>query len=153
MTGREKIVVYTLLGLYGLWYGVLRGVNAVKVVFENLSLVSINEGSLTFNLSILIHNPLWVDVVVNDIVGDIAIMNIPCAVVNYPVNQRLYGGKTSRLQVNFDVFLADLGDALYQNIMTGDIETLIMNFNGYVTIKGVRIPIDKEFTIKEIIRR
>ena len=149
MTTVQKIG-WGLLGIAALWYGVLRGVDAVKVTFERLRVLSVNVGSITFNLSVLVHNPLLIDVLVNDIVGEVSLMNIPCAMVNYPVNQRLHAGKTSRLQVNFDVFSKELGEALFANIQTGNINTLLMRFDGYITVKGIQIPINREFTFNDI---
>lgn len=146
-----KTLGWILVGGAALWWGVLRGIDAIKIKFEKIRLVGITSTSMTMNLSVLVKNPLFVDVLVNDIVGDVYLMGEKCAVVNYPINQRLRGGKTSRLQVYIEVLGQQVGQALWANIQTGNINTLLMRFDGYVTVRGMRIPIDRQFTLGEIL--
>ncbi|MCM1069933.1 MAG: hypothetical protein NC038_07795 [Paludibacter sp.] len=146
----NKTAGILLLSGGALWYWVLRGVRAIAVKFERLRLFSVNVGSLSFNISVLIHNPLLVTVLVNEIIGDIYIMDVHCAAINYPLNQRIRAMGDSRLQVNFDVFPEQLGQALFSNISTGDIKTLLFRFDGYVKVGGIRIKIDKSFTFTDV---
>lgn len=148
MTNRQTGIL--LVGCAALWYWVLRGVRAIAVKFEGLRVSSVNGGSVSFALSVLIHNPLLISVLVNDIIGDVYIMDIHCATVNYPLNQRIRALGDSRIRVNFDAYPAQLGEALFANIATGDIRTLLFRFNGYVTVGGIRIKVDKSFTFNDV---
>lgn len=139
-----------LLSGAALWYWVLRGVRAVSVKFEKLRITGIADKKVLFNVSALIYNPLLVTVLVNNIVGDIYIMGIPCAKVNYPLNQRIRSRGTSRITVNFEAYTDQLGEALVTNIATGDIRTMLFQFVGYVTAGGINIKIDKSFTFNDL---
>ena len=142
-----------LLTVAGLWYGILRGVNAVKVTLEKIRWGDIKADGIEFSLAVLIHNPLLVSVTIDNIVGDIYIMDIPCAKVNTPIQQTLAGRATSRVWIDFLLESRLLGEALWQNIQSGDVNNLVMRFAGYVTVKGVQIPIDRVFTLSELLER
>lgn len=148
MTNKQAGIL--LVGGAALWYWVLRGVRAIAVKFERLRLYAVNVGSLSFNISVLIHNPLLISVLVNDVIGDIYIMDVHCATVNYPLNQRIGALSDSRIRLNFDAYPAQLGEALFANISTGDIRTMLFRFDGYVTVGGIRIKVDKSFTFNDV---
>lgn len=142
--------VILLGGAALLWYGVLRGVNAIEVKFEKLRIVKFALSAITFQLSLIIYNPLLVSVLVNEIVGDVYIMGIKVATINQPLNQRIYANKASRFNLLFDVYPNELTQALWANIQTGDIHTMLFRFDGYAVVKNIKIPIDREFTFDEI---
>ena len=135
-----------------LWYGLLRGVRAVKVYFDKLRIVGINPGAIEYKITLLVHNPLLVDVLVNDISGNVYIMGVHVATINYPVNQRIRSFATSMFDIQFEAYADKLGEALWANIQTGDPHTLLVTFDGYVTIKGIQIPVKKDFTYDDIFR-
>lgn len=139
-----------LLAGAAVWFFVLRGANAVKVVFESIAIKNIGVGEITLGISLLVRNPLLVDITIKDIVGDVYIMDVPCAKVDYPVNSKLYGVATNRFNINFKVNQAELSEALWENIQTGDVRTLLCRFVGYVEIGKIRIPLDRTFTFNEI---
>ncbi len=133
-----------------LWFGVLRGVRAAKVTFDKLRIVKINLGSIVYRISVFVHNPLLIDILVNDIQGNVYIMNEHVATIDYPVNQRIRGFATTGFDVEFEAFTNQLSNAIAENIMTGDPRTLLVTFDGYIVIRGIKIPIRKEFTYDEI---
>ena len=135
-----------------LWYGFLRGVRAVKVYFDKLRVVSIAADGIIYRISLAIHNPLLIDVVINDIQGKVYIMDTHVATIDYPVNQRIRSFGTSVFDIQFEAYSDKIGAALWQNIQTGDVHTLLVTFDGYVTVKGVNIHVKKQFTYDDIFR-
>ena len=134
-----------------IWYGFVRGVRSVKIGFDKLRVVGVTASSIIYRVSLYVHNTLMTDVLVNDIQGTIYMMDIPVAVVNYPVNQLIKAFHTSAFDIQFEAFSDKLGEALWTNIMTGDPHTLTIVFDGYVVIRNVKIPVRKQFTYDEII--
>lgn len=133
-----------------LWFGLLRGVKAAKVTFDKLRVVAVRTKSFVYRITLFVHNPLLVDILVNNIEGDVYMQGIKVAEVNYPVNQVIRSFATTAFDIEFEAFSDKLGEALWNNIQTGDAHTLIVRFDGYITIKGVRIPVVKDFTYDEI---
>lgn len=133
-----------------LWFGLLRGVKAAKVTFDKLRVVAVRTKSFVYRITLFVHNPLLVDILVNNIEGDVYMQGIKVAEVNYPVNQVIRSFATTAFDIEFEAFNDKLGEALWNNIQTGDAHTLIVRFDGYITIKGVRIPVVKDFTYDEI---
>lgn len=133
-----------------LWFGVLRGVRAAKVTFDKLRIVKINLGSIVYRISVFVHNPLLIDILVNDIQGEVYIMNEHVATIDYPVNQRIRSFATTGFDVEFEAYTNQLSNAIAENIMTGDPRTLLVMFDGYIVLRGIKIPIRKEFTYDEI---
>lgn len=134
-----------------LWFGLLRGVKAAKVTFDKLQILRVLPGAIQYCITVFVHNPLLIDILVNDVQGNVYIMNTHVATVNYPINQRIRSFATTGFKIVFDAYTEQLSEAILQNIMTGDPRTLLVTFDGYVTIKGVRVPIRKEFTYEEIL--
>ena len=133
-----------------LWYFVLRGVNSLKIVFEKLTVSSIEVGYIKLRLSILIHNPLLISIPIDDIVGDVFIQGIQCANIAFPVASTLKGLTTTRLYIDFNVQQQQLTEAVWQNIQTGDIRSLTCRFAGYIKVKNINIPVDRVFTFNEL---
>lgn len=139
------------IGVAGvLWFGLLRGVRAARVTFDKLRVVGVQPDGIVYRLRVLIHNPLLFDILVNNIEGTVYVMDAPVAVLNYPVNQRIRSWHTNAFDIQFTASADKLGEGLWQSIQTGDAHTLLITFDGFVTIKGIRIPIYKQFTYDEI---
>ena len=147
----NKTVGWLLIGGATLWWLISRGIDAVKVSFEQIKLISISSDSISLSLSILVKNPLFFGVLLKDLTGTVYLMDVPCAVVNYPVNQRIKAGATSRLLINIDVLPTQLGSAIWANIQTGNINTLLMRFKGRINVNNVSVPIDREFVLGDIL--
>ena len=145
----RKAAIWVGAGML-LWFGLLRGVKAAKVTFDKLQILRVLPGVIQYCITVFVHNPLLVDILVNNIQGDVYIMSTHVATVDYPVNQVIRSFATTGFNIVFDAYTKQLGEAVMENIMTGDPRTLLVTFDGYVTIKGVRIPIRKDFTYEEI---
>lgn len=133
-----------------LWFGILRGVRAAKITFDKLRVVGVTPASILYRVTCLVHNPLLVDILVNDVQGKVYIMNTHVATVNYPINQLIRSFATTAFDIEFEAFSNELGAALWENIQTGDPRTLTVTFEGYIVIKGVKIPLNKQWTYDDI---
>ena len=132
-----------------LWYGVLRGVKAVRVAFDNLRLISARGNIMLYQISLLVHNPLLVAVTIDDVQGTIYLMNTHVATINYPVHQKIRAFASSVFNIQFEAYSDKIGEAITSSMLTGDVNTLTLRFEGYVDVKGVKIPITKEWTYEE----
>lgn len=146
----RKTTGILLIAGAALWYGVLRGVNAIKIQVEKLGLVRVSTNTIDFNLSILIKNPLWIGVAIDEIMGDVYVMSEHVATINQPVRQIIGARRLNRIYITFSAYIEQLGSALLQNIQTGDIRTLTARFDGYIVVKGIKIPIDKQFDLNDM---
>ncbi len=149
MKKRNKGILF--LGGAALYYWVLRGIRGVSVAFKGLRVISVVDDTIRFSVQLFIHNPLLISVLVNDIIGTIYIMNIPVAEVDFPLNQRIQSRSVSPVTINFNVSREMLGEAMYQNIMTGDIRTLLVRFTGYLKAANVRVNVNKQFTFEDLV--
>lgn len=135
------------------WFGILRGVRAAKVTFDKLRIVGLQPDGLLYRVTVFVHNPLFVDILVNNIEGNVYVMSQHVATLDYPVNQRIRSFATTAFDLQFTAHSNSLGAALWESIQTGDPATLMVTFDGYVTIKGIKIPVRKEFTYDEIFKQ
>ena len=135
-----------------LWFGFLRGVKAAKVTFDRLRIIGVGVSSILLQIAVKVSNPTLLDLVVQNIRGDVYIQGIPVAVVNYPVNQRIRPFASSVFRIQIEAFSDKIGEAVWANIQTGDIKSLNVKFDGFVTIKDIDIPISRTFTYEEIFR-
>lgn len=145
---------FILLGLSAFFYFGRKAakniVDSIVVKFSGFRLIEYTIQGLTINLYVSIYNPLYNNIYISDIVGDIYLMEQMCAIVDYPINQTLHKRANSNLTLQFKISNSELAKALYDNIMTGSIENLKMRFDGYLRVQNIKIPIDREFTYKEI---
>ena len=146
----SKTGILLLLGA-GLWFMARRTVNNVSVRFERLRFAGFTANGVNLEAVLLIHNPLLADVSVSNIVGDLYVMDRHCAVIDYPINQVLAAKKTNRFSVLLNLNTQQLGQALWDNIQTGDIKTLTVLLDGYVTVGGIRIPVNRQFVISDFV--
>lgn len=146
MTNQNKIGIALLAGAV-IWYGALRGVDAVKVVFNRITLASMDATKATFRLFISITNPLFISIPINYIVGDVYLADKKCGEINTNLQQKLHAKKTSNIYVDFNVGYMNFSKALWANIQSGDIDGLKLRVIGKVNIKGVNIPFDREFDV------
>ena len=148
---KKKTGGIILLGGAALYYWVLRGIRGISVAFNGLRVLSIVDDEVRFSVQLSIRNPLIVSVLVNDIVGTVYLMDIPVAEVSLPLNQRIYARSVSPVTINFNVSKEKLGEALYANIQTGDVRTLLVRFDGYLKAAKMQLHIDKQFTFEDLV--
>ena len=148
----KKETALWIAGGAALWYFVLRGISAVQFRFLGLGLVSATAEQLDFRLSLAVRNPLLVGVVVNHIAGDIYIGTTRVGVVDYPLNRRVERRGITYLSFQFTAYTRELGQALVENILTGDVRTLTVRFTGQVTVEGRPVAIDRMFLFEDLVR-
>lgn len=137
------------------WYGVLRGAKAlfVGVTGFHFSSIRLSEYEATFVLDFVIKNPLFVGLVLDKIVGDVYIQGIKCGRVDNLYQYYVAGGKTHKIPVVVTLDLTNLSQAVIANIISGDVNTLTVSFNGSVSVgeKGLfAIPLQIDLGLKEL---
>lgn len=151
----RKVIGWTA-AIAAAWYGILRGANALFVGIRGyrFQAVSLQNRTASFSLNFVIKNPLLVGITLREVSGDIYIQGIKCGLVATKYNYFLSGGKTHVIPVVVTISLEGLASAVVENIMSGDVRTLTIDFDGAVFVGDsglVRIPIQKTVTWEELV--
>lgn len=130
-------------GLGLLWYGVLRGAEAVQVKVHSYSFrnISLADGTASLNLNLQIKNPLLVGVTINGVQGNVFMQGEQVGTINTTYDYYIAGGKTHILPVVVNLTLSQLGKAVLMNIESGDVRTLTVGFDGKLLFGKVSIPL------------
>lgn len=131
------------LGLGLLWYGVLRGAKGLvlKVRSFNFRDINLANGTVALNLNLLVKNPLFVGITIQGVYGDVYVQGVKVGVVDTTFNYYLSGGHTHILPVVVQLGVGELGQAAIENIMSGNIQTLRISFNGKVVAGKANVPV------------
>ena len=149
----RKVLGILLLGISGLVYYTRRTVNAIKVTFESLKVQEVRIDNVVFQVSVLFNNPLFVDVTLDTFYGEIYMMGKHIAHVESPLEQVLVKHTSSSLAFYFKATIEQLGEALFDNIQTGDVKTLTIQFDGNLQVNGVLVPVKKTFTYDDLFKK
>lgn len=151
----DLIKVGKILGGVGLLYfGVLRGAKGLKFGLQSYSFEKVDLTNMTINLrlNIQIKNPLLVGLTIKGVIGDVYAQGVKIGAVNTKYNYYIAGGKTHVLPVVVNLSMANIGEAAVQNILSGDIKTLNVAFNGKVLVGKyeVGVPVKFGFDYKDL---
>lgn len=150
----KNTLLYT--GLAGLLYfGVIRGVQAVKVGFEDMYIGGIDwsQGIISVIVRIFIKNPLLVGITLYSIVADIYVDGIKCATINNTYQCKISGGKTHIIPIPVNVETSTTVGTLLNSIKSGngqDMQVRLVGRIGVGTKKQIEIPIDKTIKVSEL---
>lgn len=142
-----------------LFYKVFRSAQAVKITLNSYEFggVDLETGTVGMYLYFTINNPLWVGVTLKEISGEmIAQTGGQPEIVGTVQNKYNYfirGNATHVVRAKIDVSSKSVLSALIQNIQSGDINNLLLTFDGKVVFgskKEVAIPIKRTMTYKEL---
>ena len=143
-----------ILGLGLLSYAVLRGAKGLVVGVRDYSFrgVDLANGLVSLNLNFIIKNPLFVGLTLNRIEGDIYIQGQKAGFVNTTVNYYLSAWHTHIIPVVVNLDVAGLGAAAVANIMSGDIRSLTISFDGriYVGDMGASVPVQIDLDYNDL---
>lgn len=146
--------VKILAGFGLLYYTVLRGVNAITVGIRGAQFVGVDlaKKEVQVKLFFYIKNPLLIGVKLRAITGDVYMQGMKVGYVNSSYDYFLSGGKTQTVPVTVICNIASLSEAMIANIQSGNIQTLTIAFDGYITAgkNGVALPIQKTIGWNEI---
>ena len=81
-------------------------------------------------------------------------MGVKVGEIDYPINQTIQSRSLNYVPVQFSVSIADLTSGLWQYIQTGNVSTLIIEFDGQVTVgrdKQVTVPVRKTVTWGDLV--
>lgn len=146
---RQSLGILALL-LSGLWLVGKWTLNNIAVNFDKLHFYGIDANTIKLQASLLIQNPLPVSVLVNELYGDVYIMGIQSGALSTIINQRIHANSISEFRINIDIFRETIGEAIWANIMTGDVRTLLVEFQGYIVVEGKQLPVKKTMTYEDL---
>ena len=161
MRGIYKHIAFLGIGAGLLYFSIKEGIKRLVVdvysySFAELSLV---EKIVRLNLNLRIKNTLPVGVNVKRLVGKIYMQGSEVGYVDTKYNYYIDGFKTHVLPVVINLDLSSVKDAIIENIKTGDVNTLKIEFVGnvqaskdlYVTKLYARVPVNLSFGWDDIV--
>lgn len=143
------------LGIGALWLafriaakGLVVGVS--KVLLKGIDL---SQGVAQVQLNVSVRNPLPVGVKVKDITGSVYANGVQIGYVNTVFDYLLGGERTHILPVVVNLTAQGMGEALWKNIQTGNINNLILDFNGqlHVTKLNIAVPVELSFKWRDLV--
>lgn len=154
MTNKAK--GYILLGSAALYWWVLRGVNALVFRFVQLRMTGIDIAADTIQLraTFLFRNPLLISIYLKYIQGEIYIMNQLAAQIDSNILRTLPSRNFAYVDVPISVSISGLGAGVYENIRSGNIRTLLVDFSGKIGVgkdKTAGIPVQVTLTWDDIV--
>ena len=152
----DKQAICIGLAVAGFWYYFLRGASALKLGLKSLRLSGISMDTATLEVTLYVRNPLLATVFVRSIAGTISVMGMPVGVIDTVINKRIYARSTSYIPVHVQISYAAMGAAAWANIMSGNVQTLTVEFAGKITAGekvALPIPVKKLWTYQDIIEK
>ena len=115
--------------------------------------VDLTNKTVSLAINMEIKNPLIFGITITGIQGDVYMQGMKVGYVNTSYNYYLAGGHTHVLPVIVNLSIGALGDAVIQNIQTGDIRTLTIAFNGRVLAGKLKLtmPVQVELDYKDLV--
>lgn len=143
------------LGIGALWLAFRIAAKGLVVGVSNVLLkgLDIANGKAQVQINVSVRNPLPVGVKVNDVVGEVYVGNTQVGYVNTQLNYLCSGEKTHVLPVIVNLTSQGLGQALWNNIQTGNINNLVISFDGAlrVTKLNIRVPLELQFRWSDLV--
>lgn len=143
------------LGIGALWLafriaakGLVVGVS--KVLLKG---IDISQGVAQVQLNVSVRNPLPVGVKVKDITGSVYANGVQIGYVNTVFDYLLGGERTHILPVIVNLTADGMGQALWNNIQTGNINNLVLDFDGqlHVTKLNIAVPVELSFKWRDLV--
>lgn len=139
-----------------IWYGVLRGAQALVVGIRDyyISGVDIANRTVKVTLNVFIKNPLFVGLKLNSISGEVYMQGIGVGSVDMQYNYFLSGRSTHVIPITVELNAHGMTEALLANIQTGDIKTLSASFDGklYIGKYNVGVPVRLGVNYDDIVK-
>lgn len=128
-------------------------VKNIKVGVKSYRLQRIENGIAALSVDVEVKNPLLFGVKINGIQGAVYADGRQIGYVNMAYNYYLAGGKTHVIPVVVNVQLKDATGALITNLAQGDLDDMLVSFDGKVVIGDwkVKIPVQLNFVWGELI--
>lgn len=143
------------LGIGALWLafriaakGLVVGVS--KVLLKGIDL---SQGVAQVQLNVSVRNPFPVGVKVKDITGSVYANGVQIGYVNTVFDYLLGGERTHILPVIVNLTADGMGQALWNNIQTGNINNLVLDFDGqlHVTKLNIAVPVELSFKWRDLV--
>ena len=142
------------LGLGAIYLGVKVAIKGLVVGVSNILFKGLDLTNMTaqIQLNVSVRNPLPFGVKVNNITGDVYAQGVKVGYVNTTFDYLVASERTHTLPVIINLTAKGLGEALWKNIQTGDIKTLVIDFDGqlHVTKLNISVPIELSFDYRDL---
>lgn len=159
-----KRIAYSILaglGILGI-YDIIRGYKALRISLNNLEITKLNlDGTLGITLYFDITNPLLIGVTLRGISGKLTANNfgndpVLIGTVANRYNYYIRGKARHIIKATVDLDTKEAVRQILQNIQSGDINNLLINFSGYISFgkdKEVALPISKNMSLTEFFKK
>lgn len=135
------LVVYTAVWL--LVNKVRNVVRGLAIKYTGILFLSGDGDNSRVQLSLLLRNSLPFSVTINRIDGILYLQGSAAASINQELNLRIEGTSVTPVNLLVDIDWGGVSQGVYNNIMTGNIETLSLQFVGSVTAEGKTFNVTK----------
>lgn len=121
-----------------------------KALFKGIDL---NRGIAQLQLNVSVRNPLPFGVKLRDVQGEIYSGGVQIGYVNTQFDYLVSGESVHVLPVIVNLTAQGVGEALWNNIQTGNVNNLQIAFDGklHVTNFNVGIPLDLSFNWSDLV--
>ena len=138
------------LGLGALYIAFRVAVKELVVGVQKVTLRALDvvNGTAAVQLNVSVRNPLPFGVKVQNITGDVYAGGVQVGTVNTRFDYLCGGERTHILPVIVNLTAEGLGNALWNNIQTGNIHNLVIDFNGQLHVTRLNIAVPIELSIK-----
>lgn len=154
--GKIALVVYTALFL--LITKARRVINGLQFRFNGLQLLSTFGGGTMskIRLNLLLRNPLPFSITIDSIQGQIYAQGVRMTNYEYDVDITtpidIKGRSITPVSLDFYVDWRKLGEAVKQNVLTGDITTFTVQFVGVITVSGHAFNVSKTISYYDLVQ-
>lgn len=152
MTKKQKIALVVYTALYLVVTKVRQIVRGLAFKFTGIQVLSswAGNGVSQIRLSLLLRNSLPFGVTVDRIDGDIYVQGRKIAVIQQALNLRIDANSITPVNLDFTVDWRSLGMSAYDNVLSGDIRTLSIQFIGSITAEGRAVHVNKTISWYDI---
>lgn len=159
-----KRVAYSILaglGILGI-YDIIRGYKALRISLNNLEVTKLNlDGTLGMTLYFDITNPLLLGVTLRGISGKLTANNygsdpVVIGTVSNRYNYYIRGKARHIIKATVDLDTKEAVKQILQNIQSGNINNLLINFSGYINFgkdTEVAVPVSKNMSLTEFFKK
>lgn len=143
------------LGFGVLYLAYRSAIKELVVGVEKVSLYGLNieKGIAAIQLNVKIYNPLPIGVTIQKITGKVYASGVQIGLLDTTLNYYLGGEREHVLPVVVNLTAQGMGEALWKNIQTGNVNNLVIDFNGEIcaTKLNINMPLQLSFNWKDLV--
>lgn len=135
---------WILGGVAALYWWIYRGYKALVMRFDGITFgyLDLAANTVTVYLNMVLRNPLLVDLYMEKISGKLYIQDVLVSDMDTPIQMTIGGQKLLKVGIPIKCNISGLSDAIKRNILSGDLRTLTVKFDGVIDMgQKVSVPL------------